>query len=238
MDFSVVIPTFNETNNELLGKTLHNLLKIPNLEIIWVHCELAPQPDHWKTLHHPRLHKLLSQKDSRSLRLKEGCQKASGEYILLHHPRSLIDQNVFQFLKTKNDIYWGGLTHRFDHQHPLLIFTSWYSNQIRLKLRSICYLDHCIFFKKEKVDLDICFPNDVIFEDTLISEYLFKRLGPAHLIPFKSTTSAKRFIKNGIFKQAFLNQILKLAFIFKASPEAMNKIYEKGLGLNNDYEKN
>ncbi|NJM09788.1 MAG: hypothetical protein HC883_02520 [Bdellovibrionaceae bacterium] len=47
------------------------------------------------------------------------------------------------------------------------------------------------------------------------------------------TTSAVRFQRNGIFRQALMNQVLKFMFILGASETWMARVYERGLGLNN-----
>ena len=108
-------------------------------------------------------------------------------------------------------------------------------NFIRGDFRKIYYLDHCIFFQKDLVGSDKNFVPDVdIFEDTYLSQKLAKISFPTRL-RFTSTTSAIRFQKNGVWRQAILNQILKAGFLLGISKTFMNKVYEKGLNLNSKY---
>ena len=128
---------------------------------------------------------------------------------------------------------WGGFTHQFDMDSFLLRFTSWYSNYIRSRFFSIIYLDHIIYgetFLLKEYQL----PDVAIFEDTYLSYYLRKKMR-AILLPRKSITSAIRFKKNGPFKQAIKNQILKCKFYLKRDLSSMNKSYEKDINLNNRY---
>jgi GT2 family glycosyltransferase len=134
------------------------------------------------------------------------------------------------------DNRWGAFTHQFSISHPLLDFTSWYSNYIRGGLRSIYYLDHCIFAQKQLL-LDVGLLPDIdIFEDTEICLRLKKQGKPIRL-PFISQTSAVRFQVQGIYQQALKNQYLKWLYYFNRSDTKMNRLYEKGLELNTKYEK-
>lgn len=167
---------------------------------------------------------------SRAKKMNHALKSSCGDVILFHHPRSFVDRlGLLQLTKLRADQMWGGFVHRFDQKSLGLLFTSWYSNKVRAKIKEIFYLDHCIFVQRTMGDL--CFDEVEIFEDTLISQKFSKRY-QAHLLNFYSTTSAIRFHQNGFWKQSFKNQILKLAFLLNIDHKDMNKFYEKGLFLN------
>lgn len=181
----------------------------------------------------------LSQGASRSERLNIGFHRAKGSVILFHHPRSFMDPSgigllIERSLDHQRKPFWGGFTHQFAVDHPLLIFTSWYSNRIRSK-RGIIYLDHGIFFDRRLWTRDL--PKVDIFEDTLLSYEFRKSCGP-EILHHTSTTSAIRFQKNGIFKQALVNQAIKIGFHLRISHAFMNRCYERGLDLNSKYSTN
>lgn len=166
---------------------------------------------------------------NRAERLKKGHMASSGDFILFHHPRSTIDPTGWKELQELK-VSWGGFTHKFDQEDFFYRFTSWYSNQIRLKLKNIVYLDHCLFFHKS-----LMLPEDInpvpIFEDTLISYHLRKK-SPPILLKGVSKTSSIRFEKNGFLKQALINQKAKIDFYLKKKLFVINTNYEKGLELN------
>lgn len=206
---SVVIPTNNETDNPFFMRTLQSLSQFNQIEVICIDKSDAP---------------------SRAERLNIGFQRATGSMILFHHPRSYLDPQGIQFLlENKNKKFWGGFTHKFDVNHPLLKFTSWYSNRIRGQRQGVIYLDHCIFFHRSLWLGPL--PSIEIFEDTILSQNLNRQL-PIVILPFVSETAAIRFTKNGIWWQSFMNQILKLGFHLGISHDKMNRIYERGLNLN------
>jgi glycosyltransferase involved in cell wall biosynthesis len=232
---SVVVPTFNEVkSNSTLFAYLENLRKYCPVEVIAI--DSQSQDGTWEKIP-SNCQKFSIQGKTRAERLNEGIKKAKYPLVLLHHPRSRVDkEGILELDKKANDKVWGGFTHSFDHKHPILDFTSWYSNNLRLKYRKIVYLDHCLFFHKNLLSKNYSIDPVDIFEDTLISLEL-KKSGLPLKIPYKSTTSSERFLKNGIVKQCLLNAGMKLGFYLKISPEKMNRIYEKGLFLNTEYKK-
>jgi hypothetical protein len=169
---------------------------------------------------------------TRAERLQVGIDHAKGEIILLQHPRSVIEVEGMEALARMTDKIWGGFYHRFDDEHGLLKFTSFWSNQVRRRTQKILYLDHCIFFHRDLWH-DYTIPPIDVFEDSEISKHLAQSGAPV-LLPYESTTSAVRFQKNGYARQSLMNQIMKLGYWLNVSPERMNKIYEKGLNLNSE----
>ncbi len=219
MKVSVVIPV-RAAGLDWLPRILERLGEVPGLEVICA----GDAPQALGGARFVRVEGL-----SRAERLQAGIDAASHPTILLHHPRSLVDAEGLRWLVARaGRAGWGGFTHAFDSDHPLLRFTSWYSNHVRAR-RGIVYLDHCVFFEKRLLTRPI--PPVEIFEDTELS-LILRESGPPMLPPYLSTTSAVRFRTNGPWRQAWLNLRLKLAYLLGASHRRMNARYERGLGLN------
>jgi hypothetical protein len=168
---------------------------------------------------------------TRAAKLQLGIERSQGEWVLCHHPRSVIELGGLESLlaTTEGRPHWGGFTHSFDKRHWGLAWTSFYSNQVRPRLSSILYLDHCIYFHKSLLDRPI--PDIPIFEDTELCKILRRHSRPQRL-KHQAVTSCIRFEKNGFWRQAALNQILKIRYYMGSSFQDMNDLYEDKLHLN------
>lgn len=218
---SVIIPVHGE-GADWLARILPRLSEVGGLEVICVGDAPPPEGSGARFVR--------VDAPSRGVRLQAGIDAASHQMILLHHPRTLIPVAGLRWLtEGAGGSGWGGFTHAFDWDHPLLRFTSWYSNQIRAVCRGILYLDHCVYFDRSLLTRPI--PPVEIFEDTELSKILLESGLPA-LAPFVATTSAVRFRANGPWRQALLNQRMKLSYLLGVSHRRMNARYERGLGLN------
>jgi glycosyltransferase involved in cell wall biosynthesis len=230
---SVIIPTFNEMNNGYLEKIFPLLRNTNEIEVI---CVDSNSTDGTREFILENKFKLLStDTTSRAKRLNIGIKSAQGEMLLLHHPRSLLSVNAIATLKNDKELYWGAFTHRFDHKHFLLDFTSWWSNKWRGDKRHIFYLDHCFYIRKDILDDIGMIPEIDIFEDTELSLLLRSYCPPLRLDDI-SLTSSIRFKGNGVWKQAYTNQKLKWSYYFNRDHKKMNKDYEKNIALNSDYD--
>ena len=230
---SVVIPTFNEMALGYLPRILASFRNIPDTEII---CVDSFSQDGTRDCILGEGAKLLEiQTHSRARRINRGLVMARGRLVLLNHPRSLVEPSgILHLLENVENITWGGFTHRFDDSRRSLRFCSWYSNQIRARRKSILYLDHCIFARRELLLRVGGVPELEIFEDTELCLKLL-RLNKPVILPFYSITSAVRFIKNGVYRQTFKNMLLKAAHRARLSDRFLNRFYEKRMNLNAHY---
>jgi glycosyltransferase involved in cell wall biosynthesis len=231
---SIVVPTLNESKTGYLSKILNAYNGVGGIEVICV--DGGSQDDTISIIKQSNAKLIITDIGSRAGRLNTGIKQAKFDMVLLHHPRSLVDVEGIKALTNRtSDIRWGAFTHQFSISHPLLNFTSWYSNHIRGR-RGIYYLDHCLFAQKQLL-LDVgLLPEIDIFEDTEICLRLKKQANPIRL-PFISQTSAVRFQSHGVYRQALKNQYLKWLYYFKRSDKEMNRLYEKGIELNTEYAK-
>lgn len=236
---SVIISTSDELSNSIFWETLSFLNDRSDIQSIVIINQKQCRETFEKIIkQYPNIVVEHSNSNNRAARLNEGLAKSKHDLILYQHPRTYLEPDAYDYiLNFGNKIHWGAFEHQFDFSHPVLQFTSWYSNNIRLKRGLIAYLDHCIFINKKFYDIkEITIPEVDIFEDTILSQQLSKKHPPTTL-PHKATTSSIRFKKNGVFRQSLLNQALKLGFYLGIDHQKMNKLYEKGLSLNSKYTK-
>ncbi|PIQ56744.1 MAG: glycosyl transferase, family 2 [Bdellovibrionales bacterium CG12_big_fil_rev_8_21_14_0_65_38_15] len=178
---------------------------------------------------------LASSYNNRAGRLNDGVNATTTDWLIFHHPRSLLPKGAIETILNFKEPCWGGFTHSFDRNHPLLAFTSWWSNHIRGNLRSIYYLDHCLFSHRSLLTDHPPFGSKDIFEDTEFCLKLRKKMKGKRIKKFAVITSSIRFQKNGLYQQALLNQYLKARYFLSADSQEMNIDYEENLNLNQDY---
>lgn len=234
---SVLLPAFNEAENPFFWDTI-KLIEDLKLNGVQIELLVGLTPGEDNTLDKlldlgitTRVVHALNRGERYNQAFKD-CNAGENDWIVLNHPRSLLQKEaILELTLLHESISWGAFTHQFNIHHPLLSFTSWWSNHVRGDLKKIFYLDHCLFIRRSLLEKVGGVPVVEIFEDTILSHKLSEVSHPVRL-RWKSTTSAIRFIKNGFWSQSLRNQVLKLQFFLGTSDKKMNHSYEKDINLN------
>ncbi|MGQ9865768.1 MAG: glycosyltransferase [Pseudanabaenaceae cyanobacterium] len=233
---SVLLPLVQELRHGYLPRILANLTaQAGDWEIV---AAVSPSTDGTAELvaTYPPVRVLHCSARNRAQRLNAALAASTGEYVLLHHPATLLPEKlaIAEIERLLSNHIWGAFRHRFDLEHGLLAFTSWYANEVRFR-RGIVYFDHGVFVRREALVQVGGVPDWDIFEDTALSERL-RRLGAPAQSPWTVTTSARRFRQRGIYRQALLNQALKLCYHLRVDPRVLNRWYEQSFPINVQYE--
>ena len=235
---SVVLPCLNEIRHGYLPQIMENLVaQTGPKELIAV---ISPSADGTDKLlaQVPQIRVIESAVTNRAQRLNVGIAASQGEVILLHHPATLLppQQALTLIEQTFQDpqVMWSGFRHRFDLDHWLLRYTPWYSTVVRPQFGRILYLDHCLAVRRSLLTEIGGVPEMDIFEDTALSQRLGQYSAPV-ILPESVVTSARRYRSRGVYKQALLNQALKLMYHLNIDPQWMNRLYEQKVQINVTY---
>lgn len=237
---TVLLSAFNEENNPFFWETIARIKSLQSQGFAIAACAgVTPSADNtisWlEQAQIPWVEVLTNKRADRYNKALQLLEVSDDDWIILHHPRSSLQPHAYLSLTQLSSFHhWGAFTHQFDQEHPLLNFTSWWSNFVRGDIKKVYYLDHCLFVRKGLLEKVGGIPPREIFEDTVLSQKLAALHSPIRLLE-RSTTSAIRFQTNGIWSQAMKNQILKLRFHLSHNDSEMNREYEKGIGLNHKY---
>lgn len=237
---SIVLPCLNEVRHGYLPRILDNLQHQPGPKQLII--VISPSRDATRQLivSHPlgaAAELIETTAVNRAQRLNAGIQASQGEVVLLHHPATLLPENALEQVAAaaNSGAQWGGFRHSFDLDHWLLRFTSWYSTHQRPRWGQVLYLDHCIFARRSVLAAVGGVPDMDIFEDTALSQAL-SRWGRPRMLPGTVITSARRFRERGVYRQAALNQLLKLMYYARLNPRTMNWLYERKSQINVTYD--
>lgn len=235
---SVVLPCVNELRHGYLPKIIKNLqAQQGDKELIAV---VSPSTDTTLACLEaaPQIRVIESDAQNRAQRLNVGIQASQGQVVLLHHPATLLPPitALRQTDQTFHDpeVMWSGFCHQFDLDHWLLHYTSWYSSKIRPYWGRILYLDHCVAVRRSLLDDIGGVPDMDIFEDTALSRRL-GQYGPPVMLSDHIVTSARRYRDRGVYRQALMNQTLKVMYHLNLDPKWMNRLYERKVQINVTY---
>jgi rSAM/selenodomain-associated transferase 2 len=168
--------------------------------------------------------KIISSEKGRANQMNKGAEAAKGDILLfLHADTSLPEKGIEAIEKAmENTIYVGGSFHmKFDKESLPYRF---YSSFTKVNHSFFTYGDQGIFIRKDIFKEIGGYKIIPIMEDFEIQKRLRKK-GKFIKLPLAVTTSSRRFIHVGEFKQQLLNIALLGAYELGASPKTIKKFY-------------
>ncbi len=225
--FSVIIPTLNEA--ETIGACLSNIRSIgPNVEIIVVDggsCDAT-------TAVAERLGaKVLHAEPCRGLQCNCGAAIASGKVLVFLHADTILPNGTFDELSkifSKNEVEIGNFRITFHVKHWFLRLLSFLA---RCDPGLFRFGDQGIVIRKSLFDDLGGFPSWALFEDMALVRKARKKTR-IHRFPLSVTTSARRFLRNGIIRQQLINVYYTIQYMLGVpSWKLAEKYYRHRLNL-------
>ena len=225
MKLSVIIPTFQE--EKVLPDCIRRIRQIdPGVEIIVTDggstdatVALAGS-EGVAVCHSPR---------GRGIQLNTGARRAEGDVLFFLHADTLMPFDAFEILEEhfrSESTQIGTFRLAFDAEHPLLSFFSFFTRFDSVFTR---FGDQGIAVRRSFFQEIGGFPDWPLFEDVLFLQRARKRTR-IHSFPSHVTTSARRFLEQGILRRQFRNAIAMFEYLLGVSPEYLASHYEKRSG--------
>ncbi len=223
MRLSVIIPTLNE--EAVIGSALESVRRAaPGSEVVVTDGgsrdrtrAIAEQAPGVRTIAAPR---------GRGSQMNAGAAAATGDVLLFLHADTHLPTEAGRLVGralSDPEVVGGSFFLGFDSAHPLLRLSSIAS---RLNVRWATYGDQAFFFRREAFERVGGFPSQPLFEDVAIQARI-RRLGRCVKIQRPVTSSARRFLRVGIWRQQLLNAALVVAYHLGTSPERLATWYER-----------
>lgn len=221
---SIIIPTLNEAAQ--IGRTLANISKCPDLEIIVVD---GGSTDQTVAIAQRHGAKVLSSTAGRAIQMNTGAGAARGHILLFLHGDTLLPNGFPQLVReamADQTVAAGGFKLAVDGGGFALRLVETLAN-LRAKYFKMPYGDQAIFLKAALFNTIGGFPQIVLMEDFALIRKLSKK-GSIKIVSESALTSNRRYHKLGITRTMLINQLIIVGYLFGISPTRLALWYRRG----------
>ena len=226
MKMSIIIPVFNEagTIEKLIAYLTDSIKDIQDYEII---VSDGNSTDTTCTVAHKAGAKVIcSPRKGRAAQMNTGAAVASGDILYFLHADSMPPAGFYtEISKAVNNGYGSGCYRlAFDHSHWFLRANAWFT---RFDIDAIRFGDQSLFVRKEVFVKAGGFDERlIIMEDQEIISRL-KKQGKFIVLTRSVTTSARKYLENGIFKLQGIFFLIYFLYKLGVDQNKLVKLYRK-----------
>ena len=225
MKISIIIPVFNEEIS--LPKLIDYLLKIQNPEFT-NEIIVVDSGSEDKTLEVLETYSkiiILKSKKSRAIQMNIGAKQATSEILYFLHcdtfPPINFDSKIVN--QVQNGNLSGCFKMKFDNNHFILKVSQWFT---KFNFQAFRGGDQSLFVEKQLFEkLNGFNENLIIYEDNELICRLYKN-SKFVVIQKTITTSARKYLKNGIWKLQFHFMMIHFKYWLGSSQENIIAYYQ------------
>ncbi len=174
---------------------------------------------------------LISQKKGRAAQMNFGASIATEGILYFLHADTIPPRNFTKDITQAIDLGCGAGCFRlsFDYNHWFLKANCWFT---RFDVDAIRFGDQSLFVTKEYFEKTGGFrEKNIVLEDQEFIKRL-KRIARFTIIKKPVVTSARKYIKNGIFKTQFIFFVIYFMYLFGYSQKKLVTTYKKLIAEN------
>ena len=222
MKYSVVIPAINE--EDIIAACIKSVRrKIPDAEIIVAD---GGSTDATRSIASRMGARVVESKKGRGSQCNAGARAARGNILVFLHADTLLpDDAYFQleryFLNPECDAALFRM--KFNHPSKWFRLYSWFTH---FDTVFTSFGDQCIIVRRTMFEEAGGFPDWVLFEDLEFLRRVRRLKKKIKKLPSYVTTSARRFVANGIVRQQLYNIYFTAQFIFSVPVETIARQYD------------
>lgn len=223
---SIIIPIFNEVDaiHRLLFHLENTISKKQHCEIIFVDGGSNDGSQNEVKKYQNAI--LISAEKGKSKQFNAGAKIATGTVLYFLHcdsfPPKDFDLHIMQQIEKGNKV--GCFRMKFDYSHPLLQVFQWFTRLNHLSCRGgdqSLFVETALFNEIGGYD-----EKYIIYEDNEIIKRLYQKMQFV-VIPKYLITSARRYLKNGVWKLQYHFTVIHLKRILGHSADNMLVYYRK-----------
>ena len=228
---SIIIPTYNEERG--IGETLRTIYKQvddkENIEVIIA--DGGSTDNTTKVAAEYAVRTIACDGRGRALQMNTGARTASGDILYFLHADTFPPKHFDQLIISafQNGFRAGCFTMEFDYHHRFLQLNAWFT---RFNINAFRFGDQSLFISRD------CFvqsggfnENFIIFEDQEIIKRI-RQCARFTVLQEKVITSARKYIRHGIYKTQFIYFLTYLFYILGADQHRLLEWYERRMPNN------
>jgi len=218
---SIIIPVLNEAKNIIA--TLHSTACDDSVERVVVD---GGSGDDTVLLARHAGAKVVLSPPGRARQLNRGAAEARGEVFLFLHGDTRLPHEYARFVRetmTRVDIVAGAFRLAIDAPQRRFKWVAGAAN-LRSRFMQLPYGDQAIFLRADLFRELGGFPEVAVMEDFYLVQ-LLRRQGRIHLLDQQVLTSARRWLRLGVFRTTIINQVMVLGFLLGFPLDILAKFY-------------
>ncbi|ACN13155.1 glycosyl transferase, group 2 family protein [Desulforapulum autotrophicum HRM2] len=228
ISLTAIVPVLHEADIDLFLCDLVEQTKHREMEIIVVDGDpegstigrISKAQTTW-----PAIKKITASR-GRALQQNAGAAMARGDVLLFLHADTRLPRDFHGLIvETLAQGFSGGAFDlHIDSSHPLIKLISKIAS-FRSRITKIPYGDQAIFLKKELFNRIHGFDEIPLMEDIALMQKIKKSGEPFKILPQKVSTSARRWINQGICWTMVRNPIIAMLYYLGVPPRILIKFY-------------
>jgi len=225
---SVIVPVLNEKRN--LPKLLEQLRHFSFEQVILV--DGGSQDGSWQWLqnYQSTVQKAsffaLQSETGRSNQMNAGAEVATADVVLFLHADTHLPKDAIEVISESLGKYnWGRFDIAFQESDWRMSIIAWCMN-LRSRLTGVATGDQGIFVRRDVFEKFYGFANIPLMEDVELCKRLLKESVPA-CCSATVTTSARRWLKNGVIQTVVLMWRLRFSYFIGADPSQLALKYRQ-----------
>lgn len=223
---SIIIPTYNEEEN--IAQTITEIKKRDSEKLI-SEIIIADGQSTDKTFFiaaNAGATVVVCKKRGRSAQMNYGASTAKEEILYFLHADSIPPENFTDYIvnAVENKYESGCFRLAFDYQHWFLKANCWFT---RFDVNAVRFGDQSLFVKKNVFEKSGGFDEKLLMMEDQEIIHRIKKYGKFIVINDDVTTSARKYLDNGIYRMQFIFFRIWLLYYLGYPQEYLLKLHKK-----------